>query len=184
MQTGKELTATAQQFADSAGLKPRKKTAQDDANLRATPWVNFKDVETGRGPARGTPAPNAFSDFLKDRVCIERIEDVRLDLPRADDLRVVIRQQGFRVKTLAAHIGLDVRTLQRRFGEQFRTTPKTWIMRERMSLAPPLLAEGLSNKQVAASLNYTCESNFCRDFKRYFGRAPQKFARHWRFISA
>ena len=88
------------------------------------------------------------------------------------------------MKALAAHIGLDVRTLQRRFGEQFRTTPKAWIMRERMSFAPPLLAEGLSNKQVAASLSYTCESNFCRDFKRYFGRAPQKFARSWRFIPA
>ena len=81
------------------------------------------------------------------------------------------------MKTLAAHIGLDVRTLERRFGEQFRTTPKTWIMRERMSFAPPLLAEGLSNKQVAASLGYTCESNFCRDFKRYFGCAPQEFGR-------
>jgi len=69
-----------------------------------------------------------------------------------------------------------MRTLERRFGEQFRTTPKAWIMRERMSLAPPLLAEGLSNKQVAAFLSYTCESNFCRDFKRYFGCAPQEFA--------
>jgi AraC-like DNA-binding protein len=80
------------------------------------------------------------------------------------------------VKALAVHIGLDVRTLERRFSEQFQTTPKGWIMRERMSFAPPLLAEGLSNKQVAASLGYTCESNFCRDFKRYFGCAPQEFA--------
>jgi AraC-like DNA-binding protein len=98
-------------------------------------------------------------------------------LPRAAELRVVIRQKGFSVKVLAVHVGLDVRTLERRFGEQFRTTPKAWIMRERMSFAPPLLANGLSNKQVAASLNYTCESNFCRDFKRCFGCAPQAFAR-------
>jgi AraC-like DNA-binding protein len=95
---------------------------------------------------------------------------------RTDELRVAIRQKGFRVKALAVHVGLDVRTLQRRFSEQFRTTPKAWIMRERMSFAPPLLAEGHSNKEVAASLSYTCESNFCRDFKRYFGCAPQEFA--------
>jgi len=81
------------------------------------------------------------------------------------------------VKALAVHIGLDVRTLERRFNEQFRTTPKAWLMHERMSIAPPLLAEGLSNKQVAASLNYSCESNFCRDFKRRFGRTPREFAR-------
>jgi AraC-like DNA-binding protein len=98
-------------------------------------------------------------------------------LPSVDELRVVIRQKGFRVKVLALNVGLDVRTLERRFNEQFRTNPKSWIVRERMSCAPPLLAEGLSNKEVAASLSYTCESNFCRDFKRCFGSAPQEFAR-------
>lgn len=86
------------------------------------------------------------------------------------------------MQALAVNVGLDVRTLERRFGQQFHTTPKTWIMRERMSFAPPLLADGLSNKQVAASLSYTCESNFCRDFKRHFGRAPQEFARTSRMV--
>ena len=97
-------------------------------------------------------------------------------LLRTDDLRIIIRQKGFSVKVLAVHIGLGVRTLERRFGGQFKTTPKAWIMRERMRFVPSLLAEGLSNKQVAASLSYTCESNFCRDFKRYYGCAPQEFA--------
>lgn len=94
-----------------------------------------------------------------------------------ENLRVVIRQKGFRVKALAVHVGLEVRTLERRFGEQFCTTPKAWITRERRSFAELLLAKGLSNKEVAASLNYTCESNFCRDFKRHFGCAPQEFVR-------
>ena len=80
------------------------------------------------------------------------------------------------MKALAVHAGLDVRTLERRFHEQFHSTPKAWITHERMSFAPPLLADGLSNKEVAGSLSYTCESNFCRDFKRYFGRTPQEFA--------
>ncbi len=100
---------------------------------------------------------------------------MRVPLLKAEELRSIIRQKGFRVDLLAARLALGVRTLERRFSEQLRTTPKAWIMRERMSLAPPLLAAGLSNKQVAASLNYTCESNFCRDFKRYFGCAPQEF---------
>ena len=75
------------------------------------------------------------------------------------------------------HVGLEVRTLERRFGEQFNATPKAWIMHERMRFAPPLLAKGLSSKEVAASLCYTCESNFCRDFKRHFGCTPQGFVR-------
>jgi len=97
-------------------------------------------------------------------------------LLKTDELRLIIRQRGFSVKVLAAHVALDVRTLERRFSEQFRMTPKAWIMRERMSLAPPLLVAGLANKEVAASLKYSCESNFCRDFKRCYGSTPHKFA--------
>jgi AraC-like DNA-binding protein len=120
-------------------------------------------------------AQKDFSRSVIDRGCFKRIYHVSAYFFRTDELLVVIRQKGFRVKALAVHVGLDVRTLERRFREQFRTTPKAWIIRERMSFAPPLLAEGLSNKQVAASLSYTCESNFCRDFKRSFGCAPQEF---------
>ena|ERR1043166_1941578 len=100
---------------------------------------------------------------------------------KLDELQIIIRQKRFSVKALAVQIGLDIRTLERRFNEQFHTTAKAWIMRERISFAPPLLAEGLSNKQVAASLSYSCESNFCRDFKRFYGSAPQEFAHSQRF---
>jgi two-component system invasion response regulator UvrY len=97
-------------------------------------------------------------------------------LLRMDELQTIVRQKGFRVEVLAAHVGMGVRTLQRQFQHQCHTTPKHWVMLERMRSAPPLLAEGLLNKQVAAALGYTCESNFCRDFKRYFGCTPQEFA--------
>lgn len=82
------------------------------------------------------------------------------------------------MKSLAAQLGLDVRTLERRFRQQFNITPKAWITHERMRVAPSLLAEGNSNKQVAACLGYTRASNFCRDFKRCFGCGPQEFARN------
>ena len=98
-------------------------------------------------------------------------------LPSVDELRIAVRKKGFRVQVLAAHVGLNVRTLERRFREQLCVTPKTWIMRERINLAAPLLAAGFSNKEVAALLGYTCASNFCRDFKQSYGWAPQQFAR-------
>lgn len=100
---------------------------------------------------------------------------------KMDELQIIIREKGFSVKVLAVYSGLGVRTFERRFREQFRMTPKAWIMRQRMNSALPLLAEGLSNKEVAASLSYTCESNFCRDFKRCYGRAPQEFVHTRRF---
>src|SRR5258705_13879355 len=121
--------------------------------------------------------------FLRDCACLGRIANVGAYSLKPEQLRIVVKQRGFSVKRLAVEVGLDVRTLERRFREQFRTTPKAWIMHERMSLAPGLLAEGLSNKEVAASLSYSCESNFCRDFKRQFGCAPQKFAQMQKFSS-
>ena len=94
-----------------------------------------------------------------------------------EKLRVAISKNGFNVKALAVQAGLHIRTFERHFSDQFQTTPKAWIIRERMSFAQPLLAAGLSNKQVAVSLSYSCESNFCRDFKRSLGCTPQEFAR-------
>jgi len=95
---------------------------------------------------------------------------------KAVELSAIVRQKGYKVKVLAVYVGLDVRTLERRFQGQYHTTPKRWIMLERMKCAPTLLAEGRSNKEIAAALSYSCETNFCRDFKRYFGCSPQKFA--------
>jgi len=96
-------------------------------------------------------------------------------LPTAEELRLIVKQNGYCVSKLAVFIGLHVRTFERRFFEQFRSTPKAWILRERMELAAPLLIQGFSSKQVATSLEYSCVSNFCRDFKRHFGRPPKEF---------
>jgi AraC-like DNA-binding protein len=162
---------TASQVAAGAYLRTKLTSTKVLSRLGGGIAVtNFR--RSGDAPAQ---RQKDFCKFLIDRSCLERIYGVRANLPRAEELRIVIRQKGFRVKALAVHVGLDMRTLERHFGEQFRTTPKAWIMRERMRFAPPLLAEGLSNKEVAAFLSYTCASNFCRDFKRYFGCAPQEF---------
>jgi AraC-like DNA-binding protein len=96
-------------------------------------------------------------------------------LPATDDLRLIVKENGYCVAKLALSIGLHVRTLERRFSDELHATPKVWIWQERIKLAVPLLTEGFSNKEVAASLGYSCVSNFCRDFKRHFGRAPQAF---------
>ena len=96
-------------------------------------------------------------------------------LPAAAELGSIVKKNGYRVDKLAVSIGFHVRTFERLFFEQFKITPKVWILREKMKSAAPLLIQGLSSKQVAASLEYTCVTNFCRDFKRHFGRAPKEF---------
>jgi AraC-like DNA-binding protein len=92
------------------------------------------------------------------------------------ELSLIARKNGFRVQDVARRSGMGVRTLERRFKEDFHASPKAWMIGERLRLARLLLAEGQSNKEVAASLGYAYESNFCRAFKGYFGCPPQKLA--------
>jgi AraC-like DNA-binding protein len=105
-------------------------------------------------------------------------------LLKEDDVRQIIQTDGINVNTMALRFGLHVRTFERRFAKQFQISPKAWIISERMRRVPLLLMEGLSNKEIAACLGYTRECNFCRDFKKQFGCAPQKFEKARRAHSA
>ena len=70
---------------------------------------------------------------------------------------------------------VDLRTLERWFNESFSTTPKAWLVHERITAALPLLTRGLSNKEVANRLGYTRSANFGRDFTRVLGSTPRKY---------
>ena len=96
--------------------------------------------------------------------------------PERAQLRGRLENSPCNVAALAQCVGLHVRTLQRRFEEHFHTPPKQWMIRDRLARGCALLFEGLSNKEIAARLGYSQQSNFCRDFKRVYGRPPQEFA--------
>jgi AraC-like DNA-binding protein len=82
-----------------------------------------------------------------------------------------------RVEDAARHAGVGVRTLERRFRAHVGLSPKTVIRRYRLieaaerlkSDAPPPLAE------LAASLGYSDQAHFTRDFTAAIGRAPMRF---------
>ena len=118
-----------------------------------------------------------FREFLIERGRSPRIKGMSARVLVLHELHQAVWQSGFNVKKLAGRVGLDMRTLERRFDQQLHTTPKAWIMDQRMAAAPPLLSQGLSNKEVAGCLGYTQESNFCRDFTRVHGLPPQRFVR-------
>lgn len=82
-----------------------------------------------------------------------------------------------RVEDAAAHAGLTVRTLERRFRAHVGVSPKTVIRRYRLIEAaealkgddPPPLAD------LAASLGYFDQAHFTRDFTAAIGRPPARF---------
>lgn len=80
---------------------------------------------------------------------------------------------------LAAHCGVGLRALQRRFGDYVGASPKWVINRYRLHEAIERLAAGAAVDwtQLALDLGYFDQSHFNRDFKKLVGRSPGEFAR-------
>lgn len=92
--------------------------------------------------------------------------------------RMATDRSIIRADDAAALVGLDLRTLQRRFRDHVGVSPKWVIGRYRLHEAaarlngpsPPALAD------LAAELGYFDQAHFARDFKAALGRTPRRFA--------
>lgn len=92
------------------------------------------------------------------------------------DWSIVIRSARYKCENIAAAYFVSDRHLERFFLSRFGESPKRWVQSIRMQLAGDLVRCGYSTKAVAAELCYQGPSQFCREFKRHFGRSPQHFA--------
>jgi AraC-like DNA-binding protein len=112
-----------------------------------------------------------------------RLAALAPEIARLRDLveRLAIERTLRRAADAADALGVDLRTLQRRFREHVGVSPKWVIQRYRLHEAaeqlkmpnPPSLAA------LAADLGYADQAHFARDFKRMIGTSPQTF-RHSR----
>jgi AraC-like DNA-binding protein len=103
--------------------------------------------------------------------------------PEVERLRDLVERIAFdrtlcRVEHVADALGVDVRTLQRRFRRFVGAHPK-WVIKgfrlheaaEQLRAAqPPTLAA------LAAALGYADQAHFARDFRLVMGRTPGSFA--------
>ena len=90
-------------------------------------------------------------------------------------LRHAASTAGFCVKKFAALLGMEVRTLERRFVQAFGCSPDEWLAQQRMREAGSLLERGFRTKEVAAALAYQHASSFFREFRRRYGCTPTEF---------
>ena len=78
---------------------------------------------------------------------------------------------------LAAELGVHVRTLQRRLGEQGLTYSQL-VDDVRQKLAASYIRDpSLSLGEVAFLLGFSEQSNFQKSFKRWFGETPGRYRR-------
>jgi AraC-like DNA-binding protein len=85
---------------------------------------------------------------------------------------------GYRSRMLARLCKVSVRQLERFFVKKFNQTPHQWLRTTRLRRAVELLRDGSSVKETATLLKYKAVSHFTRDFKKWSGLSPSRFARH------
>ena len=86
------------------------------------------------------------------------------------------RDAQFRPATMAALCCISLRQLERYFLTHFHQTPAQWTRDLRFRMAQQLIAQGYSNKSVAAELRFTDSAHLCREFRKLRGITPQHYA--------
>jgi transcriptional regulator GlxA family with amidase domain len=94
---------------------------------------------------------------------------------REEELERLARRANFQPSIMAALWPLSLRQMERFFVREFRRTPAQWTRAFRCRLASELIAQGWSNKAVAAELGFGNASHLCHDFQRVFNTTPQSF---------
>lgn len=115
-------------------------------------------------------------EFLRERRPepdgnVERISEI---------VYAVMRDRGIlKVADLAERYGMNTRTLQRLFARYVGVSPKWVIQRYRLHEAAEqlALAGSVSQSTLAASLGYSDQAHFVRDFKAIVGTSPRAYAR-------
>ena len=83
--------------------------------------------------------------------------------------------------TLARHVGLSVRVLERRFREAFQLAPQQYLRRLRVRLAcHPLVYSESSLADIATAHGFCDQSHFGREFRRETGMTPREYRERFR----
>jgi len=159
--------------------------------LRPLLHATFGDIDfTGRCAEQATrvyeqgPAGRRFAAALVGQLVAqalllaERRDAVRPADERFAVLALQIRSRPsaeWAVPAMAAHCALSTAQFNRRFRQALGSSPRQYVLRERMGRAATLLREtDLSIKEIAEALGYREVFYFHRQFRQWFGRTPRE----------
>ena len=148
----KTLVALHRRLLDRA---PASKSALEEATCEAVhALIDTMSAPSDVGLARCSPHVSRARTLLDERFT----ETIDLD-------------------ALAAHARLDKFRLCRAFREQIGMPPHAYVTHRRIARAQTLLARGMSQAEVAASVGFYDQSLLHRHFKRILRLTPGAFAR-------
>ena len=97
-------------------------------------------------------------------------------LSRIRDWEALARQAHFQPGLMADLCPVSLRQMQRFFVRRFERTPRQWTRELRCRLAHQLIAQGWSSKAVIEELGFAGGSHLSREFRKFYGAAPQTCA--------
>lgn len=107
------------------------------------------------------------NEYLDDACMFDRNVDVAIE---------ALLKCGGSVSQTAAELGVTVRSLQRLFVQNALPTPSYWRSLARVRLAATNLDDTLSLAEHAIQLGFSDQAHMTREFGRWFGVTPAKFA--------
>lgn len=107
-------------------------------------------------------------------------EDLRLS-PALEYIRGHLTDPGLTNQALADHLGISEVYLRKLFLSRYSTTPKQYILKQRLNMAQQLLLDtALSVTQIAERCGFTSVYHFCRAFKDKTGISPSQYGKETR----
>jgi AraC-like DNA-binding protein len=122
-------------------------------------------------------------DLLLDEVAVLPSLPLRLPYPSDPALITICRaistapDDPCTLSAWAGKLGINARTIQRRFSRQTGMTFGQWRQQARLGMALEQLACGTKIVDVALALGYDSPSAFATMFKRQFGTVPSDYFR-------
>lgn len=138
------------------------------------------DVEQ---PYRLDSRDGRLMTLLLDEVAVLPGLPLRLPYPADPSLSTICRaistapDDRATLSDWAGKLGIDAKTIQRRFFRQTGMTFGQWRQQARLCTALELLAAGTKIVDVALALGYDSPSAFTTMFKRQFGSVPSAYLR-------
>lgn len=92
-------------------------------------------------------------------------------------LRAGMTRPGLTIETVAAKLGMTVRTLHRLFRRHLASSPQQFLAQLRLNHAAYLIEseQGNTVAEIACKCGYDNHSAFSQAFARYFGRPPSRW---------
>lgn len=121
--------------------------------------------------------------LLLDEVAVLPSLPLRLPRPADAGLRAICRtladtpDDASTLTDWAGRLGIDAKTIQRRFVRETGMTFGQWRQQARLIAALEQLASGAKVVDVALNLGYSSPSAFATMFKRQFGASPSAYFR-------